>query len=176
MKYKLTTLLMIQIKNEDALSEAMDDSALTEVMKQTIDMFKETVSACEGSMEEDPLGRYPESGLASFSGPSAALAAAFRFSKELSLSDNPSRTGCAIHTGEILVRNNAIMGRTLDVVTKLVNMAENGEILFTESVLLSAETDETMIYHPHLACIEELSGPSMSIFSLEKLGDTDGES
>jgi class 3 adenylate cyclase len=167
---------MMRIKNGNDLEKTMGSSKAVGLMDSVIEIFRKTVSDFEGTIEEDTLGRYPESCLATFDGPSAALAAAYSFSQEMKNSKHLCLAGCAVNTGEVLIRNSAIMGRTLDVVSKLEKISVGGQILFTESVLLSAESDDKMIYHTHLATLEGFSGPSMSIFSLEKLGDPDGES
>jgi len=181
MKYKLTTLLIIKLslKDHSETENPLAEDNKEELISKKLEEFKTLVGDFGGNIEPDSLGKYPDRFLACFDGPSGALAAAFEYAHKLS--DSNIEMYCAINTGEIIIRNNAIMGRTLDIVSKMLKMAEKNEILFSESVLLSAGADTQLTYHPNIGTIEGLTGPKTNIFRLDLVkfkesGDKNGES
>ncbi len=180
MEYRLVTLLLMRLKNIDAWSDELPQGIVEERLLSVRSLFEAEVAKRHGVIQADPLGRYPESYLASFPGPSDAIAAAAAVMK-LFVDGSPGlpagcvQAGCAINSGEVAERNGQLIGRPLEVVSRLEYRAENRQILFTESVLLSVG-DLPLPYDALLRKIGAETGPEMRAFSLNWQGGNDGES
>ena len=180
MEYRLVTLLLMRLKNIDAWSAELPQGVVDDRLSSVRKIFEEEVAKRHGLIQADPLGRYPESYLASFPGPSDAIATAAELMKLFqggrpSLPAGSVEAGCAINTGEIAERNGQLIGRPLEIVSRLEYRAEASQVLFTESVLLSVG-ELALPYDALLRKIGAETGPSMRAFSLNWAGGEDGES
>ena len=180
MEYRLVTLLLMRLKNIDDWSTELPQGVVEERLASVQKIFEEEVAKKHGERQPDPLGRYPESCLASFPGPSDAIAAAAELMKIFKdgcpgLPAGCVEAGCAINTGEVAERNGQLIGRPLEIVSRLEYRAEPSQVLFTESVLLSVGEFE-LPYDTLLRKIGAETGPSMRAFILNWAGGNDGES
>ena len=170
----------MRLKQLDEWRRDLPQGVIEDRLSQVKKLFDNAVGEHSGEIFSDPLGRYPESYLASFSSPRDAMQAAVNLMKTLSKASHglPKEgvgAACAINSGEIVERNQQPMGRALDIVSRLEFRAETGQILFTESALLSVK-ELSLPYRLLLRKIGEETGPEMQAFELDWTGVKDGES
>lgn len=171
MQYRLTTLLLARLRSLDDWEANIPQGAIEERLTVLDALAAEVTARHGGTVHADPLGRFPGSHLSTYDSPTAALRAALQL-RLLAEDGRPglprgaALLGLAVNTGEVALRSGHIIGRPLDVVSRLEHRAEAGQILFSESVLLSLG-DSTVTYHPLMRSVGAETGPAMSCYVLE---------
>jgi class 3 adenylate cyclase len=103
--------------------------------------------------------------LATFKSPTDSLLCAMELQNGFSKYNKENKTGrplrirVALHTGEVIVRNEDIYGDTVNIASRIEELAEIGQIYFSGSVFMAMNKNEVPFLHLGLKRLKGLGRP-----------------